>query len=59
MARPAGQKVLEEAKVLSQQRFGLKDLLNVPMQRILKYPLLLRVCKPAFLLTFDLIEGID
>eukprot|EP01147_Barroeca_monosierra_P010411 gene10411-2542_t len=26
----------------SKQRFGLKDLLNVPMQRILKYPLLLK-----------------
>lgn len=41
-AKPAVEKVLEQARVASQQRFGLKDLLNVPMQRILKYPLLLK-----------------
>lgn len=41
-AKPAVDKVLEQARVASQQRFGLKDLLNVPMQRILKYPLLLK-----------------
>ena len=28
----------------SSQRFPLSDLLSVPMQRILKYPLLLKVC---------------
>eukprot|EP00047_Mylnosiga_fluctuans_P003769 m.230841 g.230841 ORF g.230841 m.230841 type:complete len:803 (+) comp12124_c0_seq1:82-2490(+) len=41
-ARPASQKLLEQARVESGQRFGLKDLLNVPMQRVLKYPLLLK-----------------
>lgn len=35
--------IIGEAKQESKQRFGLKDLLNVPMQRILKYPLLLKV----------------
>jgi hypothetical protein len=33
---------MEAAKKASKQRFPLKDLLNVPMQRILKYPLLLK-----------------
>ncbi len=42
-AKPASQKLLEQARVESGQRFGLKDLLNVPMQRVLKYPLLLKV----------------
>ena len=41
-AKPVGMKVLEQAKKESKQRFSLKDLLNVPMQRILKYPLLLK-----------------
>lgn len=36
-------KVLEECRVASGQRFDLKDLLNVPMQRVLKYPLLFKV----------------
>lgn len=35
-------KILEAAKQNSGQRFNLKDLLNVPMQRVLKYPLLLK-----------------
>jgi guanine nucleotide exchange factor VAV len=33
---------IEAAKAASGQRFNLKDLLNVPMQRVLKYPLLLK-----------------
>eukprot|EP00051_Salpingoeca_urceolata_P001684 m.43077 g.43077 ORF g.43077 m.43077 type:complete len:802 (-) comp11610_c0_seq2:431-2836(-) len=41
-AKPATARVLEAAKKASGQRFPLKDLLNVPMQRILKYPLLLK-----------------
>eukprot|EP00045_Choanoeca_perplexa_P000671 m.15423 g.15423 ORF g.15423 m.15423 type:complete len:783 (+) comp10462_c0_seq1:26-2374(+) len=40
--KAATNKLLEEARAASKQRFGLKDLLNVPMQRILKYPLLLK-----------------
>eukprot|EP00056_Hartaetosiga_gracilis_P004588 m.76390 g.76390 ORF g.76390 m.76390 type:complete len:651 (+) comp11879_c0_seq1:936-2888(+) len=35
-------KILDEAKRESKQRFALKDLLNVPMQRVLKYPLLIK-----------------
>eukprot|EP00729_Bicosta_minor_P001740 gene1740-6643_t len=35
-------KILEDAKWWSGQRFNLKDLINVPMQRVLKYPLLLK-----------------
>ena len=42
-SRPITAKVLDQAKKDSGQRFPLKDLLNVPMQRILKYPLLLKV----------------
>ena len=42
-SKPATQKILEQAKKDSGQRFPLKDLLNVPMQRILKYPLLIKV----------------
>jgi len=34
--------ILEDAKAASGQRFNLKDLMNVPMQRVLKYPLLLK-----------------
>jgi len=41
-SKPAGAKVLDQAKRESKQRFNLRDLLNVPMQRILKYPLLLK-----------------
>eukprot|EP00053_Salpingoeca_punica_P017049 m.162985 g.162985 ORF g.162985 m.162985 type:complete len:812 (+) comp17104_c0_seq1:358-2793(+) len=41
-ARPAAAKLLDQARANSGQRFPLKDLLNVPMQRILKYPLLLK-----------------
>ena len=41
-AKSAGAKALDEARANSGQRFALKDLLNVPMQRILKYPLLLK-----------------
>lgn len=40
--KTASAKVLEQARKDSGQRFPLKDLLNVPMQRILKYPLLLK-----------------
>lgn len=40
--RPAAKKLLEQAKAESGQRFPLQDLLNVPMQRVLKYPLLLK-----------------
>lgn len=40
--RPAAAKLLDQAVKESSQRFALKDLLNVPMQRILKYPLLLK-----------------
>jgi len=38
-------------------KFRLRDLLSVPMQRVLKYPLLLRVssCIPVFLLLVTLI----
>ena len=35
-------KALEKARTESGQRFHLKDLLNVPMQRVLKYPLLMK-----------------
>eukprot|EP00038_Savillea_parva_P023433 m.40912 g.40912 ORF g.40912 m.40912 type:complete len:809 (+) comp6046_c0_seq2:199-2625(+) len=35
-------KILDTATRDSKQRFGLKDLLNVPMQRLLKYPLLIK-----------------
>ena len=42
-SKPATLKILDQAKASSGQRFPLKDLLNVPMQRILKYPLLLKV----------------
>jgi len=35
-------KILDQAKLTSGQRFHLKDLLNVPMQRVLKYPLLIK-----------------
>eukprot|EP00040_Diaphanoeca_grandis_P021369 m.113851 g.113851 ORF g.113851 m.113851 type:complete len:782 (-) comp28302_c0_seq1:91-2436(-) len=35
-------KILDTAKQASGQRFHLKDLLNVPMQRVLKYPLLIK-----------------
>jgi len=35
-------KILDQAKKESGQRFPLKDLLNVPMQRVLKYPLLIK-----------------
>jgi guanine nucleotide exchange factor VAV len=35
-------KKLEMCKVRSRQRFGLKELMCVPIQRTLKYPLLLR-----------------
>jgi len=35
-------KALEKARGESGQRFHLKDLLNVPMQRVLKYPLLMK-----------------
>jgi len=38
----AGAKILEDLKAASGQRFNLKDLMNVPMQRVLKYPLLLK-----------------
>eukprot|EP00052_Salpingoeca_macrocollata_P034789 m.12643 g.12643 ORF g.12643 m.12643 type:complete len:807 (+) comp6968_c0_seq1:124-2544(+) len=41
-AKPAAQKLMDQAKKESGQRFALKDLLNVPMQRVLKYPLLLK-----------------
>ena len=41
-SKPATLKILDQAKAASGQRFPLKDLLNVPMQRILKYPLLLK-----------------
>lgn len=41
-SKPATNKVMAAAKAASKQRFPLKDLLNVPMQRILKYPLLLK-----------------
>jgi len=34
--------LLDRLKSDSGQRFNLKDLLNVPMQRVLKYPLLLK-----------------
>eukprot|EP00043_Microstomoeca_roanoka_P009973 m.95012 g.95012 ORF g.95012 m.95012 type:complete len:787 (+) comp14747_c2_seq1:104-2464(+) len=40
--KPHAARLMDEAKRESKQRFGLKDLLNVPMQRILKYPLLLK-----------------
>ncbi|EGD78927.1 hypothetical protein PTSG_11799 [Salpingoeca rosetta] len=40
--KQAATKLIAEAKRQSRQRFGLKDLLNVPMQRILKYPLLIK-----------------
>jgi len=33
---------LEKCKAESGQRFSLKDLMNVPLQRVLKYPLLLK-----------------
>ena len=35
---------MNETMTKSSQRFPLSDLLSVPMQRILKYPLLLKVC---------------
>ena len=35
--------VLQGCQERSQQRFPLKDLLNVPIQRFLKYPLLIKV----------------
>ena len=35
-------KALEKARTESGQRFHLIDLLNVPMQRVLKYPLLMK-----------------
>jgi hypothetical protein len=41
--KPAGAKLLQQAVSESKQRFHLKDLMNVPMQRILKYPLLMKV----------------
>lgn len=41
-ANPKYGKILENAKKDSGQRFPLKDLLNVPMQRVLKYPLLIK-----------------
>jgi hypothetical protein len=36
-AKPVTAKIIDGAKASSGQRFALKDLLNVPMQRILKY----------------------
>lgn len=36
-------------------KFTLRDLLVVPMQRVLKYPLLLQVCIQSDLCTFDFI----
>lgn len=40
--KEASAKLMEQALRDSKQKFPLKDLLNVPMQRILKYPLLLK-----------------
>ncbi len=40
--RETGQ-VLQACQDRSRQRFPLKDLLNVPIQRFLKYPLLIKV----------------
>lgn len=40
--KPAFAKILDQSKKESGQRFPLKDLLNVPMQRVLKYPLLIK-----------------
>eukprot|EP00117_Sycon_ciliatum_P005366 scpid8862/ scgid3441/ Guanine nucleotide exchange factor VAV2 len=42
MDRPDMAKTLDNCKKASKQRFNLKELLSVPMQRVLKYPLLLR-----------------
>jgi len=42
MTDPKLARILEEAREKSSQRFPLKDLLNVPMQRVLKYPLLIK-----------------
>eukprot|EP00040_Diaphanoeca_grandis_P019004 m.100075 g.100075 ORF g.100075 m.100075 type:complete len:776 (-) comp27218_c0_seq1:153-2480(-) len=42
MTEPKFAKILDEAREKSSQRFPLKDLLNVPMQRVLKYPLLIK-----------------
>ncbi|XP_065198095.1 proto-oncogene vav-like [Sycon ciliatum] len=42
MDRPDMAKTLDACKKASKQRFNLKELLSVPMQRVLKYPLLLR-----------------
>lgn len=41
-AKPQSAKLMDQARKDSGQRFPLKDLLNVPMQRVLKYPLLLK-----------------
>ena len=51
-SKPATLKILDQAKAASGQRFPLKDLLNVPMQRILKYPLLLKA-RPFFIRSFS------
>ncbi|XP_065192897.1 protein vav-like [Sycon ciliatum] len=42
MDKPATNQMLEHCKKSSKQKFYLKELLSVPMQRVLKYPLLLR-----------------
>lgn len=42
LTKPASAKLIEQLTEQSKQRFSLIDLLNVPMQRILKYPLLLK-----------------
>lgn len=39
---PKTKSMLDECRVESKQRFGLSDMLKVPFQRILKYPLLLK-----------------
>jgi guanine nucleotide exchange factor VAV len=38
---PKTKVLLDECRAESKQRFGLSDMLKVPFQRILKYPLLL------------------
>lgn len=40
--RKATRQILEDAKAASGQRFNLKDLMNVPMQRVLKYHYVLK-----------------
>ena len=34
---------VQQSSAASERRFPLSDLLNVPIQRVLKYPLLVRV----------------